>query len=168
MPFEAPAQGFLQTVSRGVVWEALQDFIQKSERDQPVGVALGYSPRLHVKEFIGINFARGGAVGTADVIGQDFKTRQRVCLRIGTENQVAHFLEGVRPVRVWFDADEPGDDRLGFIVQGVLIEQVAASFRRTVVLQGALVELLVSIGHGGRKHVAASACALELADAFAP
>ncbi len=52
--------------------EALDDFIQKARDDEALGNRDGNSTRAEIKHFLFVDLAGGGAVGAADIVGQNF------------------------------------------------------------------------------------------------
>ena len=73
------------------------------------------------------------------------------------QHQVAIFLIRVGFLRVGLDDDEPGENGLRGVEQGVFIEQVRGGVRRRVGLQRALVELARAVGHGEGEHLGVGA-----------
>lgn len=127
----------------------------------------GEPPGLHVEDFVFVDFTRGGTVGAADIIGEDFKSRHRVGFRIVAEEEVADFLVGISFMGSLGDLDESGKNGAGGIVQHVVVKEVAEGTWRVVFLQGALIDHAVGINRVEAEHDAAGFGTDEAAEAFA-
>ena len=150
MPLESGLQSFLQADAQRVFGEAFNHLIEEAVGDESKRIPLRKAARLHVEEFLGVDLARGCAVGAAYLIGEDLKAGQGNRFRFCAEDKVAHFLVGVCPMRVRGYPDESCKDCFGFVVERVFLEQVARCVGRAVVLQRALVKFLRAVGHRGR------------------
>lgn len=64
-------------------------------------------------------------------------------------------MVGVRSLGTGFDFDESGEDRAGFVVEGVEVKEVTGSVRSDMILQGALVDLAGSFDGIDGIHLAA-------------
>ena len=55
--------------------EALDDFVQEASDDEALGDRNGNPAGAKIKHFVFVDLARSGAVGTTDVVGQNFQAR---------------------------------------------------------------------------------------------
>ncbi len=149
------------------VFEAGEEAVEESVDDEAAGFVAGDSSGCHVEEFVLADGAVGGSVAAADFVVQDFETGHGVGVGVVAEDEVFDLLVGVRALGAGFDFDQSCEDRAGFVVEGVEVEEVAGGVRGDMILQGALIDLAGSFDGIEGEHLATGAFADEEAEAFA-
>ena len=77
-----------------------------------------------------------------------------------------HLMAQPGVVRAFIDEDEPGEDRAGVVVEGILVQQIRVSAFRNVVLEGTLVVFLLVGRDADGKHVRTRTGAFEAGERF--
>ena len=94
------------------------------------------------EEQLRVDPADRGRVRAAHVVGEDLETRDRVCVRVAGEQQVAVLLERVGALRARGDLDDPAPDRARVVAQRALVGEIARGVRGGVLLRGVEIEVL--------------------------
>ena len=82
------------------------------------------------------------------------------------KKKIAHLLIGVGEMGMGFDPDEPTEGAARAIIERILIEQIAGSVRRNVILQRSRIEFLFARRDRDGEEIAACAFADETAQTF--
>ena len=113
---EFRADQFAEPLLHGLVAEALDDFVEEAEDDEPLGILLRDAAGEEVEKLLLLDLPAGRAVGAADVVGFDLQAGRAVGFGFVAEEEVADFLVGVGAVRAGIDADA-GEE---FVARGVI------------------------------------------------
>src|SRR5947208_1196248 len=73
LPSEFSVDQLSQIVPDRRLIEALDDFVQEAGDDEALGDGNGNPAGAKIKHFVFVDLARSGAVGTTDVIGENFE-----------------------------------------------------------------------------------------------
>src|SRR5829696_1449185 len=146
-----------------LVFQALQrdparDLPEETEHDELLGLA-AWDPAAHeIEELHIVHLAGGRAVGALDVVGLNLQPWQGDRHRlVGTEDEVAVGLVGVRLLGAGLDPDEAAEYGQRLVAQGALVQQVRVRVRGEVVLQRVMIEDLVGVGEVQAEHLGIAA-----------
>src|ERR1044072_6678387 len=110
-------EGALEGVPHRLELDAVEDLLVEAAHDEALGLPTRKPARHAVEELVAIDLADRRAVRAAHVVRLDLEARDRVCVRLVGEEQVAVLLVGVRLLRVLGDLDHPAPHRRGAVAE---------------------------------------------------
>src|SRR5262245_20267238 len=157
-PQNGLAEGLADTFDRN----AVEDLLEEATDDQPRSFLPREAARLGIKNQLFVDFAARRTVRAADVVALDLQARNRISPRIGREQQVVVPLVAVGFDRLRIDLDHPAPNRPRLVLQRALIKKITAAFRRRVMLQRVIRDVLLTFGEQHTVHLALRPAADQL------
>ena len=134
------------------VFDFFNDFFEEAKDHELHGGSARDTALHHVEEFVGIEVTGGGTVGTAHVVGEDFKCRGGHWLRRWDRGGGSVGLVGVGLLCAFRDFDQAGEDGAALVEEGVFVEEIGDGVVGVVGLEGALIKFLIFLGDGEGIH----------------
>src|SRR5687767_15227703 len=129
----------LETFTYTFEWNALKNGVEKAFDNDFLSFGLRDTARLEIEERLLLKLTDCCAVRAADIIRQDFQTRDGICPGTITQDQVPIRLIPVRFLCVGCDVDHALPYRATLAFQSTLEQQIAGCVRGKMILLGIMV-----------------------------